>query len=48
MTMSDLNQEGLGRAATLFAPMLPGNATAAGTARYRDRFPKLRDAHHFR
>jgi aryl-alcohol dehydrogenase-like predicted oxidoreductase len=29
-------------------PMLPGYATAAGSARYRDRFPKLRDAGHFR
>ncbi|MGH9503759.1 MAG: aldo/keto reductase [Terriglobales bacterium] len=28
--------------------MLPGHATAAGTARYRDRFPNLRDAGHFR
>jgi aryl-alcohol dehydrogenase-like predicted oxidoreductase len=28
--------------------MFPGHATAAGTARYRDRFPNLRDAGHFR
>ncbi len=28
--------------------MLSGFASAAGTARYRDRFPKLRDAGHFR
>ena len=28
--------------------MLSGFATAQGTARYRDRFPKLREAHHFR
>jgi aryl-alcohol dehydrogenase-like predicted oxidoreductase len=28
--------------------MLPGFATATGTARYRDRFPQLRDAGHFR
>ena len=28
--------------------MLPGHASAAGTARYRDRFPNLRDAGHFR
>ena len=28
--------------------MLAGFATAEGTARYRDRFPKLRDAGHFR
>jgi len=28
--------------------MLSGRATATGTARYRDRFPKLRDASHFR
>ncbi len=28
--------------------MLPGHATPAGTARYRDRFPQLRDAGHFR
>jgi aryl-alcohol dehydrogenase-like predicted oxidoreductase len=28
--------------------MLSGHATAAGTARYRDRFPNLRDAGHFR
>lgn len=28
--------------------MLPGHATEAGTARYRDRFPNLRDAGHFR
>lgn len=28
--------------------MSPGHATAEGTARYRDRFPKLRDAGHFR
>jgi aryl-alcohol dehydrogenase-like predicted oxidoreductase len=28
--------------------MLPGHATAEGTARYRDRFPQLRDAEHFR
>ena len=28
--------------------MLPGHATAAGTAHYRDRFPNLRDAGHFR
>jgi aryl-alcohol dehydrogenase-like predicted oxidoreductase len=28
--------------------MLPGHATPTGTARYRDRFPKLRDAGHFR
>jgi aryl-alcohol dehydrogenase-like predicted oxidoreductase len=29
-------------------PMLEGCATAAGTSRYRDRFPLLRDAGHFR
>jgi aryl-alcohol dehydrogenase-like predicted oxidoreductase len=29
-------------------PLLPGHATSAGTARYRDRFPNLRDAGHFR
>ncbi len=28
--------------------MLPGRATPEGTARYRDRFPALRDAAHFR
>ena len=28
--------------------MIAGSATAEGTARYRDRFPKLRDAGHFR
>jgi aryl-alcohol dehydrogenase-like predicted oxidoreductase len=28
--------------------MISGHATAAGTARYRDRFPNLRDANHFR
>jgi aryl-alcohol dehydrogenase-like predicted oxidoreductase len=28
--------------------MLPGHATAAGTARFRDRFSNLRDAAHFR
>jgi aryl-alcohol dehydrogenase-like predicted oxidoreductase len=28
--------------------MFPGHATAAGTARYRDRFPALRQAGHFR
>ena len=28
--------------------MIAGFATAEGTARYRDRFPKLRDAGHFR
>jgi aryl-alcohol dehydrogenase-like predicted oxidoreductase len=28
--------------------MLPGYATAEGTARYRDRYPQLRDASHFR
>jgi aryl-alcohol dehydrogenase-like predicted oxidoreductase len=28
--------------------MLSGHATAQGTARYRERFPKLRDADHFR
>lgn len=28
--------------------MIPGFATAEGTARYRDRFSKLRDAGHFR
>jgi len=28
--------------------MIPGFATAEGTARYRDRFPALRDAGHFR
>src|SRR5258708_12577101 len=28
--------------------MLPGHTTAAGTARYRDRFANLRDADHFR
>src|ERR1700686_2538292 len=28
--------------------MFPGHATAEGTARYRDRFPQLRDAGHFR
>ena len=30
------------------SPLLPGHATSAGTARYRDRFPNLRDAGHFR
>src|SRR5579872_258778 len=29
-------------------PMLPGRATPDGTAHYRERFPQLRDAHHFR
>lgn len=28
--------------------MIPGHATAEGTTRYRDRFPQLRDARHFR
>ncbi|HYL96042.1 MAG TPA: aldo/keto reductase [Terriglobales bacterium] len=28
--------------------MIPGFATSEGTARYRDRFPKLREAGHFR
>ena len=28
--------------------MFPGHATAEGTARYRDRFPQLHDAGHFR
>jgi aryl-alcohol dehydrogenase-like predicted oxidoreductase len=28
--------------------MLPGFATSEGTARYRDRFPQLREAEHFR
>jgi aryl-alcohol dehydrogenase-like predicted oxidoreductase len=28
--------------------LLPRHATAAGTARYRDRFPNMRDAEHFR
>jgi aryl-alcohol dehydrogenase-like predicted oxidoreductase len=28
--------------------MLSGFASAEGTARYRDRFPNVRDAHHFR
>jgi aryl-alcohol dehydrogenase-like predicted oxidoreductase len=28
--------------------MLPGFATAEGTARYRDRFPQFREAEHFR
>lgn len=28
--------------------MLPGHSTAEGTAHYRDRFPQLRDAGHFR
>jgi aryl-alcohol dehydrogenase-like predicted oxidoreductase len=28
--------------------MLSGHATAEGTSRYRDRFPQLRDASHFR
>ena len=28
--------------------MIPGFATPEGTSRYRDRFPKLRDAGHFR
>jgi len=28
--------------------MFPGHATAEGTARYRDRFPQLHDARHFR
>jgi hypothetical protein len=28
--------------------MLSGHATAEGTSRYRDRFPALRDASHFR
>jgi len=30
------------------SPMLPGHATPEGTAEYRDRFPLLRDAGHFR
>jgi len=30
------------------APVIPGHATAEGTARYRDRFPQFRDAGHFR
>jgi aryl-alcohol dehydrogenase-like predicted oxidoreductase len=30
------------------SPMFPGHATTAGTARYRDRFPPLRQAGHFR
>jgi len=30
------------------AVMISGHATASGTARYRDRFPQLRDANHFR
>lgn len=29
-------------------PVLPGHATAEGTSRYRDRFPRLKDAGHFR
>jgi aryl-alcohol dehydrogenase-like predicted oxidoreductase len=29
-------------------PMLPGHATPAGTARFCDRFPQLREAGHFR
>jgi len=29
-------------------PMLPGRATPQGTANYRERFPQLRDAGHFR
>jgi aryl-alcohol dehydrogenase-like predicted oxidoreductase len=32
----------------LHSSLLPGHATAAGTARYRDRFANLRDAGHFR
>jgi aryl-alcohol dehydrogenase-like predicted oxidoreductase len=28
--------------------MIPGHATASGTARYRDRFPRLREVNHFR
>jgi aryl-alcohol dehydrogenase-like predicted oxidoreductase len=28
--------------------MIPGHATSSGTARYRDRFPRLRDVGHFR
>ena len=28
--------------------MIKGFATPEGTARYRDRFPQLRDAGHFR
>jgi len=28
--------------------MIPAQATASGTARYRDRFPRLRDVNHFR
>jgi aryl-alcohol dehydrogenase-like predicted oxidoreductase len=36
-----------GDAATL-RQMIQGCATAEGTARYRDRFPRLRDAGHFR
>ena len=32
----------------LHSALFPGHATAAGTARYRDRFPNLRDAGHFR
>jgi diketogulonate reductase-like aldo/keto reductase len=28
--------------------MIAGHATHEGTARYRDRFPKLREAQHFR
>lgn len=32
----------------LHSALFPGHATSAGTARYRDRFPNLRDAGHFR
>jgi hypothetical protein len=28
--------------------MLPGRATPRGTSEYRERFPQLRDAGHFR
>jgi len=35
-------------AATLVDHMIPGHATAEGTARYRDRFPDLRESGHFR
>src|SRR5450432_3589972 len=42
------NGEMLSTAAAKLSSMLPGHATAAGTARYRDRFANLRDAGHFR
>jgi aryl-alcohol dehydrogenase-like predicted oxidoreductase len=38
----------LGPPAVTLRLVIPGFATSEGTARYRDRFPKLRDAGHFR